>query len=84
MPKLRNVTCRHDCRVKPGNDGQGGATRGFFTRSFAGMTEGTACPDRTDRDQLPITPPSFLLITTTAGRGGRLGEKSGQRVEGLS
>jgi hypothetical protein len=34
--------------------------------------------------QLPISPPSRLVITTVAGRGGMLSEKSGQCVTGLS
>ena len=34
--------------------------------------------------QVPMTPPSSLVMTTTAGRGGRFGSKSGQRVEGAA
>src|SRR5262245_9503370 len=34
--------------------------------------------------QLPISPPPFLTMATTDGRGGILSSKSGQRVEGAS
>lgn len=33
--------------------------------------------------QLPITPPSFLVMATTAGRGGIFGLKSGHRDAGF-
>jgi drug/metabolite transporter (DMT)-like permease len=35
-------------------------------------------------DHPPMTPPSALVMTTTEGRGGILGSKSGQRVAGSS
>jgi len=43
-------------------------------------------PPRDTRNslQLPISPPSALVIATTEGRGGTPSLKSGQRVEGLS
>jgi hypothetical protein len=35
-------------------------------------------------DHDPIGPPSFLVMTITAGRGGAPSLKSGQRVDGVS
>src|SRR5215203_5836549 len=43
-----------------------------------------ACPPELTTDHPAILPPPRFVTTTMAGRGGMLGRKSGQRVEGFS
>ena len=45
---------------------------------------GTSPYERGGSRHDPIVPPSFFVIATIDGRGGRLSLKSGQRVDGLS